>query len=98
MKNKVKLRKKKFAPQQIQELLQLWKGSGKTKKRFAEEHGLKYYTLMEWFRRYEGSRESAFQELKLPARDGVFAEFEKGPLVVRFYQPFPADYFSYLIG
>ena len=99
MKNNGKLRKKKLSQDKIQKLLQSWKASGISKKRFAEEHGLKYYTFIEWFRRYGlQEQEPVFREMHLPQHSGVFAEFQRGDLVVRFFQPFPPEYFSHLIG
>lgn len=90
--------------QEIEELKQSWKQSGKSKKAFSREKGINYMTFIGWFSRKEKplKESSGFValEVKQPATNsaGIFAEIDlgKGRRIV-FHQRVGAAYFQQLL-
>jgi transcriptional accessory protein Tex/SPT6 len=92
----------KLSSEEKQQLIDLWKQSGKTKKAFAEEYGIKYLTFVDWIRRPDRNRYSVkakeFIEITPPVVSGIFAEvYLSGGHRIIFHQPFSADFLSRLI-
>ena len=46
------LEKRTFTTQEIKDFIAQWKESGLSKKKFADQHGLKYYTFIAWFEKH----------------------------------------------
>jgi transposase-like protein len=79
--------------------------SGKSKKQFAEEHGINYMTLMSWFSKM-GKKQSVSRPKKTgfipvpvaPQSTTPFAEicFSNGKRIV-FHQPVSAHYFHLFV-
>jgi transposase-like protein len=84
------------------QLIDLWRQSGKTKKAFAEEYGIKAGTFTDWVRRPNRSKKSTkprrFIEITPSSVSRIFAEvhFSGGHKVI-FYEPISAELFSRLI-
>jgi len=98
MENEAKSPYNRFSEDQIRNYISSWHSSGKSKKNFAEENGLKYYTFVSWFERYKTKPvKPAFTEVKLPTEKKVFAEVKTGSTTIRFFQAFPLEYFQLLI-
>jgi hypothetical protein len=84
----------------IEQLKTLCLSSGKSKKQFADEHGINYMTLMSWFtkmgKKPSVSKKTSFIPMQLtPQATTPFAEiyFSNGKRIV-FHQPVGADYFQ----
>lgn len=100
MENQDNLEKKALTREQKQKLISDWSISGLSKKKFAEEQKLKYCTFTSWFASMAPKKKKdapAFTEVKLPVQKSMFAEVQKGNLSIRFFQPFPVEYFQLLI-
>lgn len=92
------LEKKTIAPEERKNYIAQWKVSGLSKKKFSDQHGLKYYTFISWFgpqKKRIGT--GGFREINVPSVNPVFAELVRGDLSIRFHQPFPIEYFQALI-
>jgi hypothetical protein len=92
----------KLSAEEKQQLIELWKQSGKSKKAFAEEYGIKYLTFIDWVRRPDRNRSSVkakeFIEITQPVATGIFAEVHlSGGHRIIFHQPFSAEFLSRLI-
>lgn len=96
--------RKLLSKDEINQLVELWKQSGKTKKSFADEQGLKYVTFTGWCKRHgrkkniQKSTPEKFIALELKQDSSIFAELSlnSGQKVV-FYQSVPAEYFRTLL-
>ena len=88
--------KKTYSREEINNLKNQWQQSGLSKKRFAEEHGIKYYTFIGWFDG-EVKQPKGFMPVQINSPEILFAEILSNGKTIRFYQPFPAEYFSLLI-
>jgi transposase-like protein len=94
---------KRFTRAEIQELLTQCRQSGKSKKEFALENGIKYNTLINWYsqerQKVQPNKTVQFSEIKLPESDSVFAELKTGnEITIRLYQPVSSDYLLSLLS
>lgn len=94
---------KRFTRAGIQELLTQCGQSGRSKKEFAIENGIKYNTLINWFsqerQKVQPNKTAQFSEVKLPESDSVFAELKTGNgITIRLYQPVSAEYLLSLLS
>jgi len=94
-------RSPRFTKEQRREIVQSWKASGKDKKAFADEHGIKYLTFMSWVCKVqkEGSFEipcHQFVPLQLPL-SSYFAELTFGGKKIIFHQPVSAEYLKVIL-
>lgn len=93
---------KSLSKEDIAQLVELWKQSGKSKKDFAEEYGLKYYTFVDWTRernRRSVNNTSKFVQITSPiSSSSIFAELHltNGHRLV-FFQPFSAEYIKNIL-
>ncbi len=92
---------RKFTNEQREELIQRWKDSGKGKKKFADEHGIKYMTFIDWVRKRQGKRSlevpsQHFIPLEVPA-SSIFAALTLGGKQIIFYQFVPAEYLKTIL-
>ena len=92
------LEKKKLTSDEKERILSDWKQSGMSKKKFAEERGLKYCTFVGWF---QGSKKGistpGFSEVVISSGDKLFMEVVIREKTVRFYQPLPLEHFLWLL-
>ena len=92
------LEKKHFNSDERERIISDWKQSGFSKKRFADERGLKYCTFVGWF---QGSKKeitsSGFSEVLISSSDKIFMEVVIKGRSLRFYQALPKEYFSMLL-
>jgi hypothetical protein len=85
------------------DLVQRWKESGKSKKVFAQEQGLNYYTFITWCDREKKNlhtnNNTGFSQVRLTHQSDAFAcvELSSG-MRLKFYEPMPAEYFQSLLG
>ena len=92
---------KLLSKEEITQLIDLWKQSGKSKKSFTDEYGIKYMTFIDWCRKRDGkknktkSNSEKFIPLQIKQDPAIFAELHlnSGQKVV-FYQVVPAEYFQ----
>ncbi len=92
------VQKKSYSPEEIKNFISQWKQSGLNKKKFADQHGLKYCTFIAWFERHGNSSGGGFEEVKIKtSAEHIFAEILIGEKCIRFFQPFPAEYFQLLL-
>ena len=94
---------KRFTRAETQELLTQCRQSGKSKKEFAIENGIKYNTLINWYsqerQKVQPNKTVQFSEIKLPESDSVFAELKTGNgITIRLYQPVSAEYLHSLLS
>lgn len=67
--------KKGRSRQEKEQLVALWKQSGKSRKEFCIEQGLNYNTFVTWPYELEGKRPSGFKEVKFENPDNsLFAQ------------------------
>lgn len=100
MENQDNLEKKVFTKEEKENYISQWQLSGKSKMKFAAENGLRYYTFVNWCDTLlpKIKKESpSFTEVKLPVQKTIFAEVQKGSLLIKFYQPLPLEYFQLLV-
>jgi hypothetical protein len=93
---------KRFTGEEIREYLTQCRQSGKSKKEFSLENGIKYNTLINWFsqerQKVQPNKTVQFSEVKLPESDSVFAELKTGNgITIRLYQPVSAEYLQSLL-
>ena len=92
------LEKKHFSSDERERIISDWKESGISKKKFAEDRGLKYCTFVGWF---QGSKKEisspGFSEVVISSSDKLFMEVVIKDRTVRFYQVIPKEYFSLLL-
>ncbi len=94
---------KLLSKEEINQLIELYKQSGKTKKAFAESYGIKSMTFIDWCRKRDRKRKAEksgtekFIPIEVKQEPSIFAElqFNSGQKII-FYQPVPAEYFSFL--
>jgi hypothetical protein len=96
LKSMDKLSKMTYSPEQIEALKTEWQQSGLSKKKFTEQHGIKYYTFINWFDR-PVKAPGGFMPVKFQQQENLFAEVRMNGKTIRFYQPFPPEYFSILL-
>lgn len=94
-------RSARFTKLQREELVQRWQTSGKSKKAFAHEQGIKYVTFMSWIGKgqIKESLEKAnhqFIPLQFPSAT-YFAELPFGEKRIIFHQPVSAQYLKILL-
>lgn len=88
--------------EEIVTLKQLWSESGKSKKRFTQEHGINYMTFIGWFsgeKKKSKAKKSGFVPLSFthdPAKPFAEILLSKGARVV-FHQPVSADFLQLLL-
>ena len=91
----------KFTNQQREEYIQRWKSSGKGKKKFADENGIKYMTFIGWIRKRERKRVSApHSEQFIPIEitsPSAFAELTLSGKKIIFYHPISAEYLKIIL-
>lgn len=91
----------KFTNDQREELIERWKQSGKGKKQFADENGIKYMTFIDWVRkRKRKSISEAPSEKFIPleiSSPSCFAELNFGGKKIIFYQQVSADYLKIIL-
>ena len=92
---------KKFTNEQREELIQRWKDSGKGKKAFADEHGIKYMTFIDWVRKRQRKRSleipsEQFIPLEIPVST-IFAELTFSGKKIIFHQSVPAEYLKTIL-
>jgi hypothetical protein len=90
------LNRKAFTQEEIEQLKAEWQQSGLSKKKFTEQQGIKYYTFISWFDR-PVKAPGGFVPVKLHLDENLFAEILVNGKTIRFYQPFPPEYFSILL-
>ena len=101
MESQDNLQKRSLTKEQKEKLISEWLASGMSKKKFSDEHGLKYYTFVSWCEALLPKKKKEapkFTEVKFPVQKPVFAELQRGDLAIKFYQPFPAEYFQLLMN
>lgn len=94
----------RFTDEEKKAIVQRCKESGLSKSKFAEQNGIKYYTLINWFEkeRNEASNckdEKSFSQVVIPhSQDGLFAEVktEQG-FTICFYKPLDVSFFQALL-
>jgi hypothetical protein len=90
--------KKNLSSEEKQKMISDWRLSGLSKKHFADQMGLKYCTFIGWFDRYGKSESTAgFEQVRISGSEKIFAEVILGGKTIRFFQPFPAEYFQLLL-
>ena len=93
---------KRFTREEIQELLTQCHQSGKSKKEFALDNGIKYNTLINWFsqerQKSQPNNQGPFSEVKLPEEDSVFAEIRTGNgITIRLFKPVSVEFLQALL-
>lgn len=92
------IEKRKLTSEEKERILSDWQQSGLSKKKFAEERGLKYCTFVGWF---QGSKKKiptpGFSEVEISSGDRLFMEVVIKEKTVRFYQPLPLEHFQWLL-
>jgi transposase-like protein len=93
---------KRFTGEEIREYLTQCRQSGKSKKEFALENGIKYNTLINWFsqerQKVQSKNQGAFSEVKLPEEDSVFAEIRTGNgITIRLFKPVSVEFLQALL-
>lgn len=92
----------RFTDEEKKAIIQRCKESGLSKIKFAEQNGIKYYTLVSWFEkeRSEGvvKQEKIFTQVAIPEQDGLFAEVKtETGVTIRFYKPIDVSFFQALL-
>jgi hypothetical protein len=92
------LAKKGLSSEEKQKMISDWRLSGLSKKKFADQMELKYCTFIGWFDRYGKSEAGVgFEQIKISRNESIFAEVIFNGKTIRFFQPFPAEYFQVLL-
>lgn len=90
----------KFTNEQKEELIGRWKASGKGKKQFADENGIKYMTFIDWIRKRQRKKSletpSEFIPFEIPS-SSLFAELSFGGKKIIFHQPVSAEYLKIIV-
>ena len=84
--NKVQINR--YSREKKQELLLQWQQSGKTRRKFCEEHLLNYYTFGTWMEQVKEKKPvtSAFTEVKVQPSPSLFAQLHlPGGIKIDFY-------------
>ncbi len=94
--------KQSFSASQREDLIQEWKQSGKSKKKFCEEKGLKYMTFVTWKAKDQTNQTPAKDSfLQVEVRSETETLFAKVLLnngtALHIYQPVEASYLSRLL-
>jgi hypothetical protein len=94
---------KRFTREEIQEYLTQCRQSGKSKKEFSLENGIKYNTFINWFsqdrQKVQPKNQGAFSKVKLPEEDSIFAELKTGNgITIRLHKPVSAEYLHSLLS
>lgn len=92
---------KRFTKEQREEIVRYWKVSGKGKKEFADEQGIKYVTFMSWLGKEQEKRSveipcQQFIPLQIPPAT-TFAELTFGGKKIIFHQPVSASYLKIIL-
>jgi hypothetical protein len=92
---------KRFTKEQREEIVERWQASGKSKKVFAHEQGIKYVTFMSWIGKgqIKESLENPIHEfipLQLSSTT-YFAELTFGEKKIIFHQPVSAQYLKIIL-
>jgi len=88
---------------QKRNLISQWEESGKSKKQFAKENGLNYYTFAGWCykekRKKSSQVNSGFSQVRISRSAVPFASIELSPgRRLNFYHSLPMEYFQSLLG
>ena len=91
----------RFTNEQREELVQRWQASGKSKKAFAHEQGIKYVTFMSWIVKGQikeplENASHQFIPLQIPTATS-FAELTFGGKKIIFHQPVSAQYLRIIL-
>lgn len=91
----------KFTTEQREELIERWKHSGKGKKEFADENGIKYMTFIDWVRKRKRKKSievpaEQFIPLEIPS-SSIFAELNFGGKKIVFHQRISAEYLKIIL-
>jgi len=92
------LEKKHLTADERERIISEWKQSGLSKKKFADQHGLKYYTFIAWFEKHgSAGKDPGFEQIKIVGEEKIFMEVVTGNRTLRFYQPLSKEYFTLLL-
>ena len=69
------LEKNHFTSEEKQKIISEWKQSSLSKKKFAEERGLKYYSFVSWFGAKKKKPAGGFEQVKIVPSDQLFDVF-----------------------
>jgi hypothetical protein len=91
----------RFTKEQREEIVQRWQASGKSKKVFTDEHGIKYVTFMKWLGKGQKKEpleipSQQFIPLQLPLST-CFAELTYEGKKITFHQPVSASYLKIIL-
>ena len=96
-----KVEKKWRTRQEKDELIALWKQSGKSRKLFGNDQGLNYNSFVVWNKEQKSKQktEPEFSELAVQSRERLFAQIHlPGELRIDFYQPLSAEFIRTLLN
>ena len=93
--------KKKWRPRQEKdELIALWKQSGKSRKLYCNDQGLNYNSFVSWHQQHKakGKTETGFSEVIVQGGEKMFAQLNlSGELQIDLYQPLSAEFIRALL-
>ena len=92
----------RFTDEEKKAIIRRCKESGLSKIKFAEQNGIKYYTLVSWFEKerneVEAKQEKIFTQVAMPDQDGLFAEVKSETgVTIRFYKSIDVSFFQALL-
>ena len=92
----------RFTDQEKKEIMQRYRESDLSKMKFAEQNGIKYYTLINWFEKERNVAvskvEKSFSQVLVSNEEGLFAELKtEHGFTLRFYKPIEAIYLQTLL-
>lgn len=87
------------APEEKEQMVLQWQQSGKSRKRFCEETGIGYNSLVSWCKQMKDKKDvSGFTEVTIKPDCGLFAQVHfPGGKRIDFFHSVPVEYFHSLI-
>ena len=93
----------RFTDQEKKAIVERCRESGLSKSKFADQNGIKYYTLVSCFEKERnevsgGAGEKSFLQVATPFEDGLFAEVKSElGFTIRFYKSIDVSFFQALL-
>ena len=86
--------------QEKDELITLWKQSGKSRKLFCNDHGLNYNNFVSWHQQHKSKAksETGFSQVIVQSGEKIFAQLHlPGEIRIDLYQPLSAEFIRALL-
>ncbi len=102
MENQSQSNRKRYSPEEKQQIIDQWKQSGLSRQAFSRQNNLSYYSLIFWTKKKRNRNKPVSNEfipLKIKSgSENIFAQIETGSRRIQLYQPVTATFLKQLLG